>query len=280
MNSSEKIKRFKKERCAFFLWGLLMSVYSKKEEKLRKKVEKKPADQKAWLKLGDHLFENRRFEEAIEAYQRVIEVGRFGTYDAGIGIGNAYLKLGKFEEAKEAFTSCTEYVPSNCDGWIGLKNATQDSDETFTSIQWPIVCMGCGLDDEDLLTLTEYAIEARIDPLGSSAMSTGGVVDAFMSGKNIFVFTPIMGVAAYAVKREQRVIPILHYHLPIHMYTCSKCNPFNQDYTRFIEILVKQKKNRRLFYEFGYFRNDTYKERFFELNPETIVALYKMEDRK
>jgi hypothetical protein len=141
--------------------------------------------------------------------------------------------------------------------------------------------MGCGLDDEDLLTLTEYAIEAVIDPLGSSAMSTGGVIESSISGKNFPVFNPIMGLVAYGMKREQRVIPILHYRLPIHMYTCSKCNPFNQDYTRFIEIrLRKNKKKRKLFYEFGYFRNDKYKERFLEMNPETIVALYKMVDRE
>ncbi|HQI68911.1 MAG TPA: tetratricopeptide repeat protein, partial [Methanothrix sp.] len=77
---------------------------------------------RALLKMG-------QYEEAIEAFNRSIEVSS-GPYalssasgDAWVGRGDAMMALGRYEDALEAYRQAIEVFPLNGDAWHGKGEA-------------------------------------------------------------------------------------------------------------------------------------------------------------
>lgn len=60
-----------------------------------------------WKDKGESLYAQGRYEEAIQAYDKVIEMDPLSP-DAWNGKGDAFQKLGKYEEAIEAYDKTIE----------------------------------------------------------------------------------------------------------------------------------------------------------------------------
>ena len=155
---------------------------------------------------------------------------------------------------------------------------SDDNESPISPINWPTACMGCGTTDPNILTLTTDGITTIYSVTNPLASKTMRDIDGAIFSRPISDISvrPVSIADALTVSPEHQEpdeLTFARIHLPIHMYMCPKCNPFNQTYTRFIEIAVPfDEKLNLLFYEFGYFRNEEYKRLFFELNAERVLA--------
>ncbi len=90
------------------------------EAALRKALEIKPDNYAAWFRLGSALASQDRFEEAVSAFDRVLEVSKDGSKELRIltfatlfGKGTALVKLEQREDAIAAFEEASKYVDSD-----------------------------------------------------------------------------------------------------------------------------------------------------------------------
>ena len=136
--------------------------------------------------------------------------------------------------------------------------------------------MGCGTRNPDILTLTKDGITTLF------SMSNPLVATSMKDPDGLIFSRDISDIPRKSITNIEELNALRNLdadllfgriHLPIHMYMCPRCNPFNQDYTRFIEIqLTVDEKSKMMYYEFGYFKSEAYKQIFFELNPERVLA--------
>lgn len=89
-----------------------------------KALEINPQYSDAWDTKGHSFYYLGRYEEAVQAYDKVIEIGRYPQcimvrYNKGLSLYN----LGKYEEAIQSYNSTIEYIPKHTDAWIAKGNA-------------------------------------------------------------------------------------------------------------------------------------------------------------
>jgi tetratricopeptide (TPR) repeat protein len=95
------------------------SVQMMEREKLLKGiVAKEPGNVNAWVSLGDLLMDSSRFEEAIGAYRKALELDPKNT-DARVDMGTCYRNIGKPDIAVQEYRKALEYDPRHL---FALKN--------------------------------------------------------------------------------------------------------------------------------------------------------------
>ncbi|HEU0175963.1 MAG TPA: tetratricopeptide repeat protein [Blastocatellia bacterium] len=107
-----------------FIWpaGQSDAVYSHVAERLLSKVvEWLPDESNAWYNFGTTLFQARKLDQAIAAYERAIELDPKDAYPH-IGLGNVYSALGQNEDAIEAYGWAVGLDPMNANSHHGLGN--------------------------------------------------------------------------------------------------------------------------------------------------------------
>ena len=92
------------------------------KEFLIKEIEINPEDIVAHGNLGNMHFNEERYEEAIEAYQKVIELDpeQVAAYN---NLGNTYAKQEKYEEAIKVYQTAIELNPGQVAEYSNLINA-------------------------------------------------------------------------------------------------------------------------------------------------------------
>ncbi|MCX8052722.1 MAG: tetratricopeptide repeat protein [Armatimonadetes bacterium] len=80
------------------------------EQRLRRAIEMDPSNLRAYLWLGDALLEQRKIDQAIDAYERAATDNRLAT-EARIRIGDAQLRAGNYQPAQQAFAQAAERAP-------------------------------------------------------------------------------------------------------------------------------------------------------------------------
>ena len=73
---------------------------------------KDPHNGKAWIRLGNLLMDTNRFGEAIDSYQKALDIDP-GNVDVRVDMGVCYRNTGKPEIAVKEFRKAIEINPSH-----------------------------------------------------------------------------------------------------------------------------------------------------------------------
>ncbi|VAX28947.1 hypothetical protein MNBD_NITROSPIRAE02-508 [hydrothermal vent metagenome] len=81
-------------------------------ERLRDIVRKEPADLNVRIELGNLLMDTGRFREAIEVYEKILEINP-GNVDVRVDLGTCYRNSGDPERAAGEYRKALSYDPKN-----------------------------------------------------------------------------------------------------------------------------------------------------------------------
>ena len=89
---------------------------------LRKKVEERPGDSRAWFYLAIAYKESARWLEAIEAYKKYLEISTWKEerWHARVNMGTCYSYLGDRINAREQFVLALEEFPAMAEAYYYL----------------------------------------------------------------------------------------------------------------------------------------------------------------
>ena len=88
-------------------------VQSVNEEKLlREAAAKDPKNVNVWISLGNMMMDSSRFSEAIDAYQRALDITP-GNVDVRVDMGTCYRNSGKPEMAVKEYRKALEINPKH-----------------------------------------------------------------------------------------------------------------------------------------------------------------------
>lgn len=95
--------------------------YSGAINQYKKAIELNP-DPRYYNRLGIALRRDNRENEAVDAFRKAVELDP--TYSVGyVGLGGAYVSLGRFDDAIEAYTTALELDPTLQQARLGLATA-------------------------------------------------------------------------------------------------------------------------------------------------------------
>src|SRR5512143_4092080 len=75
-------------------------------------VKKEPGNVNAWIRLGNTLMDNRRFAEAIDAYQKALAIDPKNV-DVRVDMGTCYRNIGKPDIALREYDKALEINPGH-----------------------------------------------------------------------------------------------------------------------------------------------------------------------
>lgn len=81
-------------------------------EALKERVSENPDDQDLWTELGNAYFDSDQYPEAIEAYQRSLEIDS-GNADVWTDMGIMYRRVGEYSKALAAFDRAVAENPAH-----------------------------------------------------------------------------------------------------------------------------------------------------------------------
>ena len=91
----------------------------KQIDEIKSVVAQDPSNRGAWVALGNIYFDNNQFVDAIDAYDKALELD---PEDANVltDQGVMFRRLGWFDKAIENFRTATELAPANPTPWYNL----------------------------------------------------------------------------------------------------------------------------------------------------------------
>lgn len=97
------------------------------EVNFKKGVEKSPKNLQANFNLGDAYYKNKRYKEAIKAYQKALLVSNSKNFKSKVyhNIGNSFLKQKKLKESIEAYKNALKLNPNDLQTKYNLSYALQ-----------------------------------------------------------------------------------------------------------------------------------------------------------
>lgn len=75
-------------------------------------VKKEPGNVDAWIKLGNALMDTKRFNEAIDAYQKALAINPKNV-DVRVDLGTCYRNSGRPAEAEKEYRKALEIDPGH-----------------------------------------------------------------------------------------------------------------------------------------------------------------------
>jgi tetratricopeptide (TPR) repeat protein len=90
---------------------------------------------KAALNEGNTLYEAQKYEEAIAAYQKIIEANP-EAYVIYKNIGNCYFQLQKYDQAEEFYSKVLEKDPQNADAMMLIGNCYANRGQDEKAMEW------------------------------------------------------------------------------------------------------------------------------------------------
>jgi tetratricopeptide (TPR) repeat protein len=90
---------------------------------------------KAALKEGNRLFEEKKYEEAIKAYEDIINANPY-AYVINKNIGNCYFQLQKYDIAEEYYQKVLEKEPDNAEVMLLIGNCYANRGENEKAMEW------------------------------------------------------------------------------------------------------------------------------------------------
>jgi tetratricopeptide (TPR) repeat protein len=92
-------------------------------------------EMKEELKRGNELFDQEKYEEAIQAYQTIVE--KFPeTYVLYRNIGNCYFQMEDYEKAEEFYMRVLEKEPDDTESILGIGNTYANRGQDEKALEW------------------------------------------------------------------------------------------------------------------------------------------------
>lgn len=102
-----------------FPTGPAAPVQSMEQEKLLRDVlAREPKNVNAWINLGNMMMDTSRFSEAVEAYQKALDIDPKNV-DVRVDMGTCYRRVGKPDVAVKEYRKALEFNPRHL---FALKN--------------------------------------------------------------------------------------------------------------------------------------------------------------
>lgn len=191
------------------IWNILgfRQVNPPVEVKLKKAEGLVVSDElKEDFKKGNMLFEEEKYEEAIEIFTAIIEAFP-NAYIINLNIGNCYFQIENYEEAEKFYKMVTENDPKNHMALMGIGNCCINRNENEKALEWyskiefekiedPIALFNIGTifknnsRHEDALRYYKRAVETQEDfldgiyQLGLAYLTLGKNVEALNEFEN------------------------------------------------------------------------------------------------
>jgi len=90
---------------------------------------------KAALKAGNQLFEDKKFEEAVKAYEDILAKNP-EAYILNKNIGNCYFELQQYDKAEAAYRLVLDKDPASADIQLLIGNCYANRGETDKAMEW------------------------------------------------------------------------------------------------------------------------------------------------
>lgn len=87
------------------------------------------------LKEGNRLYEEKKYEEAIKAYENIINANPL-AYVINKNIGNCYFELQKYDIAEEYYRKVLEKEPDNAEVMLLIGNCYANQGEAEKAMEW------------------------------------------------------------------------------------------------------------------------------------------------
>lgn len=92
-------------------------------------------DLKEELQMGNDLFGQEKYEEAIEVYESIVE--KFpDAYIIHKNIGNAYFKMEKYEQAEDSYMKVLEKDPEDHESMLSIGNTFMNRGQDARALEW------------------------------------------------------------------------------------------------------------------------------------------------
>ncbi len=95
--------------------------------RLRKLVELDPLEPKVYIRLGDVLFGQKRFSEALPQYQQAARLGAPSTSSAWFKVGECYRHLEESERACDSYVQAVKCDPWNIPAFLQLYRVSRQN---------------------------------------------------------------------------------------------------------------------------------------------------------
>lgn len=89
------------------------------EKMLIEAVTKDPGNVNAWIKLGNTMMDTSRFNEAIDAYKKALDIDPRNV-DVRVDMGTCYRNIGKPDFAVKEYRKALEFDPNHLNGHKNL----------------------------------------------------------------------------------------------------------------------------------------------------------------
>ncbi|HJH26535.1 MAG TPA: peptide transporter, partial [Methanophagales archaeon] len=89
-------------------------------------MQKNSNDEKAWFDKGNDLIKSGKYKEAIECFDKIIEITKDKVGKIWYLKGLALTRLNRQEEAIECFDKAIDINPNNETAWLFKKFALDD----------------------------------------------------------------------------------------------------------------------------------------------------------
>ena len=162
------------------------------------------------LREGNKLFNEEKYEEAVEAYKHVVEESP-DTYIIYMNIGNCYFQMEKYDQAEEYYKKVLEKDPKNQEAMLLIGNCYSNRGDEKKALEWynkiefekiddPTVLFNIGSNFytqskfEEALKYYKKAVEIRknfldaIYQLGLTYLTLGNSQDAIKTFDNYLKF--------------------------------------------------------------------------------------------
>lgn len=87
------------------------------------------------LREGNKLFNEEKYEEAVEAYKYVVEESP-DTYIIYMNIGNCYFQMEKYDQAEEYYKKVLEKDPKNQEAMLLIGNCYSNRGDDEKALEW------------------------------------------------------------------------------------------------------------------------------------------------
>ncbi len=87
------------------------------------------------LREGNKLFNEKKYEEAVEAYKKIVEESP-DTYIVYINIGNCYFQMEKYDQAEEYYKKVLEKDPKNQEAMLLIGNCYSNRGDEKKALEW------------------------------------------------------------------------------------------------------------------------------------------------
>ncbi len=92
-------------------------------------------DLKEKLQVGNDLYDQEKYEEAIQSYQTIIDKVP-ETYILNRNIGNCYFQMENYEKAEEFYLKVLEKEPDDTESLLGIGNSYANRDQNEKALEW------------------------------------------------------------------------------------------------------------------------------------------------